>query len=60
MQAVYAEVDGRALAGLYYFLLHLTAHFGHHLFDAGRMDASVHHELVERKARYLAAHRVEA
>ena len=27
MQAVHAEVDGRALAGLYYFLLHLTAHF---------------------------------
>ncbi len=60
VQTVDAEVDGGALARLDDFFLHLAAHFGHYLLDAGRVYAAVHHQLVERQARYLAAHRVEA
>jgi len=60
MQPVDAEVDGSTFAGLYDFFLNLLAHFIHDLLDACGMDASVGHELMERQAGYLAAHRVEA
>ncbi len=60
MQAVYAEVDGGALAGLDDFLLYLAAYLGHNLLDAGGMDATVGHELMQGQTGYLAAHGVES
>ena len=60
MQAVDAQVDRRALAHLDDLLLDLLLHLGHDLLDACGVDAAVGHQLVQRQARDLAAHGVEA
>ncbi len=59
VQAVDAEVDGRAFAGLDNLLLHLTAHLCNNLLDACRVYAAVHNELVQGEAGDFAAYRVE-
>ncbi len=60
MQAVDAQVDGRALADLDDLLLDLLLDLGDHLLDTGGVDAAVGHQLVERQTGDLAAHGVEA
>ena len=59
MQAVYAKVDGRALAGLDDLVVKLLLHLSHNLLDARRMDAPVGYKLVKGKAANLAADWVE-
>ena len=59
MQAMDAQVDRGAFADLDDLLLDLFLDFGHHLFDTGRMDAAVGHQLVERQTCDFAAHGVE-
>ena len=60
MQAVDAQIDGRALADLDDLLLDLLLHLGDHLLDAGGMDSAVGDELMQRQTGDLAAHGVEA
>ena len=48
MQAVDAQIDGRALADLDDLLLDLLLHLGDHLLDAGGMDSAVGDELMQR------------
>ena len=60
MQAVDAQVDRRALADLDDLLLDLLLDLGHHLLDAGGMDAAVGHELVQGQTGDFAAHGIEA
>ena len=60
MQPVYSQVYRGLFTGGYYFVLYLLARFGHYLFYAGRVYASVGHKFVQRQARYFTAHRVEA
>ena len=59
VQAVDAQVDGGALAHLDDLLLDLFLHLGHHLLDAGGVDASVGDELVQGQPRDFAPHGVE-
>ena len=58
-QAVDVGVEGRLLAGLLDLLVDLLLGLGEHLFDLGRMDATVGHQLGQRQAGDLAAHGVE-
>ena len=60
MQPVYPEVDGRAFAYLDDLLFDLFFYFGYRLFDAGRVDTAVGHQLVQRQPCDLAPHRIEA
>ncbi len=60
MQAVDAQVDGCAFAGLDDLVLDLAAYLGHDLLDAGGVDAAVGHQLVQGQTGNLAAHRVKA
>ena len=60
MQVVDAGIEGRLLAGLADSLVHELLRLLVELLDAGGMDAAVCDEVLERHARSLAAHRVEA
>src|SRR5207237_10523863 len=55
-----AERERRGFAFLEQLLIELLPHFLDELFNAGRMNASVLHEALERNARDLAADRIEA
>ena len=59
MQAVYAQIDRRALTRLDDLILDLLTHLGNDLFDASRMDASVLHQLMQSQTGDLATYRVE-
>ena len=59
MQAMDAQVDRGAFADFDDLLLDLFLDFGHHLFDTGRVDATVGHQLMERQTCDFAAHGVE-
>ena len=59
VQAVDTEVDSRALADLDNLLFDLLLHLGYHLLDAGRVDATIGHELVQCQAGNLTTHGVE-
>ncbi len=60
VQAVDAQVDGRALAHLDDLLLDLLADLRHHLLDAGGVDTAVGDQLVQGQTRDLAAHGIES
>ena len=60
VQAMYSEVDCRALSCFDYFFFHLFAHLCHNFFDACRVNAAVDYELMKGEACYFAAHRVES
>ena len=49
-----AQVDDGALADLEDVLFNLAGGLGHHLLDAGRVDAAVAHQLVKAQAGNLA------
>ena len=59
VQAMDAQVDTGALAGLQNLVLELLLDLRDHLLDAGRVDAAVDDQLVERQPRHFAAHGVE-
>ena len=59
VQAVDTEVDGRALTRLDNFVVELFFDLRHDFLDAGRVDATVADELVERQTADFAANRVE-
>src|SRR5207249_7180126 len=59
VQPLQAELQDRRLPLLFDPLQDLLAGLGDDLFDPGRMDASIHDELVQRDPRNLAAHGVE-
>ena len=59
VQAMYTQIDGRTLTRLHDFLLYLPLHLGHHLLDAGWMNTSVGHELMECQSAYLTTYGVE-
>ena len=59
-KAMDAQVYAGAFAGFQDFFFQLLGHLGNHFLDAGRMDAAVHHQLVQGQAGYFAAHRVES
>src|SRR5437762_1603217 len=59
VQPLEAELQDRRLPLLFDPLQDLLAGLGDDLLDSGRMDASIHDELVQRDPRYLAAHGVE-
>ena len=60
VQAVHAEVDGRALTRLDDFFFHLFLHLGHDFLDACGVDAAVGDELVQGEAADFAAYGVES
>ena len=59
VDAVHVGLKDRLLAGLADLVVHLAAGLLDHFLDAGRMDAAVGNELLQRDARDLAANRVE-
>ena len=59
IESVDAHIDAGSLSCFQDFLLKLLAHLIDNLFDAGRMDTSVHHELMEGKTGNFPANRVE-
>ena len=56
---MHTEVDGGALTGLDDFVLQLLLHLRHHLFDAGRVNTAVSHQLVQGQTTGLASNGVE-
>ena len=60
MESVDARLERRLLAGFLDALVDFAFRLLDHLLDAGRMDAAVLDELLERNASDFAAHRVEA
>ena len=60
VDAVHADLEAGHLAQLADLVLDLGLHLGDHLLDARRMDAPVGDQALEREARDLAAHRIEA
>ncbi len=54
-----AEVNAGTFTHLVDFLFNLATRLGHYLLNAGRVDAAVGDQLVERQACNLAAHGVE-
>ena len=60
VQSVDTEVDRGALADLDDLLLDLFLDLGHHLLDAGGVDAAVGDQLVQGQTGDLAAHGVES
>src|SRR5438067_5248648 len=55
-----AEGESGGFAFLEELLIELLTHLLDELLDAGRMDAAVLHEALERDARDLAADRIES
>ena len=59
MQTVDTQVDGRALTRLDNLIIKLLLHLGHHFLDAGGVDATVAHQLVQGQAANLTTHGIE-
>ena len=55
-----ADLEAGHLAQLADAVLDLGLHLGHHLLDAGGVDAAVGHQALQGEPRDLAAHRIEA
>src|SRR6476661_5822583 len=60
VQAVNAEVDDGFLADFDDFLLDILARLSHNLLHAGRVNAAVLHQQMQRQTGNFAAHRVKA